>query len=152
MLDITLICFGSLKEKFWQTSANEYLKRLKVLAKIKVIELPAVSFSKLSQKSEVLKKEAEILDKQLAKLNDQVILLSESGQEFTSEKLAKCLQDKKLILVLGSALGFAESIKQKYPTHLSLSQLTLPHELARIVVLEQIYRSACILSGKQYHY
>ena len=156
MLDLTLIAHGKIKEKAYQKMVEEYLKRLKPLARLKYIELEAVSFSSKNQEA-IKKLEGEKLNNYLEKyLNNNsgavVYLLAERGQKFNSVDFAHWLNKKQpLILVIGGALGFSDEIYNSYPS-LSLSDLTYPHELARLILLEQIYRAATILNNKNYHY
>lgn len=153
MNKITIIAVGKIKEKFWQTAIEEYAKRLKPYAVLNFVEIKAESFSSQN------KKQAQIIEnkrliKVLEKYNKQnIYFLTEAGQEFNSLKFAKFLENKsELVLVIGGALGWAEEIKEKYPQTISLSQLTMPHEMARVVLLEQIYRAVSIANGKEYHY
>lgn len=153
MLKITLVAIGKVKEKFWQTAIQEYLKRLKPYVKLEMVEVSAEPFSSQNKKTAQTKENERVL-KILKKYNkSDVYLLAEYGQEFTSLECADFLKNKKeIVLVLGGALGWAEEIKQRYPQTISLSQLTMPHEMARVMLLEQIYRSATILNSKDYHY
>jgi 23S rRNA (pseudouridine1915-N3)-methyltransferase len=131
---------------------NEYLKRLKPYARLKMIELEAVPFSeKMRDKAKEF--EGEKIENFLNKNSGAVVyLLAERGESFDSYKLATWLEKKSpLILVLGGALGFSDLLYKKYPC-LSLSPLTFPHELARVLILEQVYRAATILQKKNYHY
>lgn len=153
MNKITIVVVGKIKEKFWQTAIEEYAKRLKPYVVLNFVEIKAESFSNQN------KKQAQIVENQrlikvLEKYNNQnTYLLAEAGQEFDSLKFAKFIENKsELVLVIGGALGWAEEIKQKYPQSISLSQLTIPHEMARVVLLEQIYRATSIIKGKEYHY
>ncbi len=153
MLDIILVAVGKIKDRHYNALAAEYLKRLKPYARVKVIELEAAPFNE--QTRERAKEfDGERIENFLNKQKDDrlVYLLAERGEEYNSPDLAKWLNNKDpLILVVGGALGFSDDLYQKYPA-LSLSLLTFPHELARVVLLEQIYRSATILQNKSYHY
>ncbi len=152
MIDITLLAIGKIKDKAYSNLIAEYFKRLKPYARLKIIELEAVSFSeKLQAKAKEF--EAEKIENYLIKQKDTLIyLMAERGQELNSRDFALFLEKKSpLILVMAGALGFNEFLYQKYPS-LSLSALTFPHELARVILLEQIYRSATILQNKNYHY
>jgi len=152
MLDITLVTIGKIKDKSCSALALEYLKRIKPYARLKIVELEAVSFSeKLQDKAKDY--EGEKIITFLNKNKEAVVyLLAERGESFDSFKLANWLEKKSpLVLVLGGALGFSDTLYEKYPA-LSLSPLTFPHELARVVLLEQIYRAATILQHKSYHY
>jgi 23S rRNA (pseudouridine1915-N3)-methyltransferase len=153
MIKITIIAVGKIKEKFWQTAIEEYIKRLKPYAVLNLVEIKAESFSNQNKKQAQFNENQHLI-KALEKFNKQnVYLLAETGQEFNSLKFAKFIaKQSDIILVIGGALGWAEEIKEKYPQSISLSQLTMPHEMARVVLLEQIYRATAILNNKEYHY
>lgn len=153
MLDITLVAVGKIKDKNYAALASEYLKRLKPYARLKIIETEALSFTEQT-KTKAKDFEGEKLENILDKQKDTglVYLLAERGQLFDSPSLANWFQKKgKLTLVLGGTLGFSDKLYQKYPS-LSLSALTFPHELARVILFEQLYRAATILQNKNYHY
>ena len=86
--------------------------------------------------------------------NAEIIILDEKGKEFSSEKFAKFLDsiDRHIIFIVGGALGFDDEIKKQPFLRLSLSQMTYPHELARVILTEQIFRAIAILKNKDYHY
>jgi len=152
MLDITLVAIGKIKDKSYSTLVLEYLKRIKPYARLRVVELEAVPFSeKLRDKAKDF--EGEKITNFLNKNKEAVVyLLAERGESFNSLKLASWLEKKSpLVFILGGALGFSDVLYKKYPA-LSLSPLTFPHELARVVLLEQIYRATTILQHKNYHY
>lgn len=153
MLDITLVTIGKIKDKSFLSLFSEYQKRSKPYLKLKIVELEALSFSEKT-KNKAKEFEAErilnFLDKQ--KDNAVVYLLAERGEIYDSFNFANWLNKKSpLILVLGGSLGFSDTLYNSYPS-LSLSPLTFPHELARVVVMEQLYRAATILQKKNYHY
>lgn len=153
MLDITIIAYGKIKDKTWQAAAQEYLKRLRPYARIKIEELKAESFS-ARNKNEVKKIEGQrLLERLRGYLGAEIRLLSEMGEEMDSLQLATWLEKptRKIVLVIGGTLGFTAEIIKTYQG-LSLSRLTFPHELARVILLEQIYRAASIIQGKDYHY
>ncbi|MFZ4631769.1 MAG: 23S rRNA (pseudouridine(1915)-N(3))-methyltransferase RlmH [Patescibacteria group bacterium] len=153
MLDITLVTIGKIKDKSYLGLSSEYQKRLKPYSRLKVIELEAVSFSEKT-KEKAKEFEAERIENFLNKQKDNaaVYLLAERGEIYDSVALANWLNKKSpLILVLGGSLGFSDKLYSSYPG-LSLSPLTFPHELARVVMLEQLYRAATILQKKNYHY
>ncbi len=153
MLDITIIAYGKIKDKTWQTAVQEYLKRLRPYARIKVEELKAESFS-TNNKDEVKKIESQRLLERLRSYADSEIrLLSEMGEEMDSPQLAAWFEKTAgpIVLVIGGTLGFDKEMIKKYKS-LSLSRLTFPHELARVILLEQIYRATSIIQGKDYHY
>jgi 23S rRNA (pseudouridine1915-N3)-methyltransferase len=154
MLDILLTAFGGLKNKTYAAAADDYRQRLRPYARLQETELEPEPF-RAATKLAAQKREAERLDKFLVKYPDaSVFLLDEAGESLDSPAFAKRLEavgTKKIILVIGAALGFSPELKKRYP-RLSLSRLTMPHELARVVLLEQLYRAVTILNGKQYHY
>lgn len=152
MLDINIIAIGKVKDKSWQAAVQEYGKRLAPYCRLKLVELPAVPFSRRNQ---MIAKEQEAdrieaaLDKQSGR---SVYLLAERGQEFSSPAFAAFLEKSQpLTFVIGGALGFSEELYRRYP-QVSLGRLTFPHELARVVLYEQLYRAATIIKKKDYHY
>lgn len=152
MLNITLITIGKIKEAYLNQASLEYLKRIKPYGRLVVQELKAEPFS-ITTKGKAKKIEAEriqnILDK---KTGADIYLLAEHGTLFNSvEFAAKFNTNHELVLVIAGSLGFTKELENKYPK-LSLSPLTFPHELARVVLLEQIYRAATIINKKEYHY
>jgi 23S rRNA (pseudouridine1915-N3)-methyltransferase len=153
MIDVTLLAFGKIKQQNLQTLQAEYLKRLQPYARLKIVELKAESFSKSSQAA-AKKIEGERLKNYL---NDcrgaDVFLLAEKGEELDSLEFSKKINNfsTPLILVIGGALGFSPEIFNTYKK-LSLSKLTFPHEFARILLLEQLYRATTIDNQKAYHY
>lgn len=152
MLDISLLAIGKIKDKSYANLIAEYSKRIKPYARLKIVELESISFSeKLHDKAKDF--EGEKIENYLSKQKEAVVyLLAERGESFDSIELAYWLEKKSpLVLVVGGALGFSDYLYKKYPC-LSLSKLTLPHEMARVVLLEQIYRAATILQQKNYHY
>jgi len=152
MLDITLLTIGKVKEKAYSAIIAEYEKRLKPYARLKIIELEASPFSE-NTKDRAKEFEGEKIENFLNKHDEAVAyLIAERGKTFDSPELAAFLERKSpLILVIAGALGFSEALYKKYPA-LSLSPLTFPHELARVVLIEQIYRATTILQKKNYHY
>ncbi len=154
MFKITILAVGKIKNKAIAELINNYTKRLSHLAKLDIVELPAVSFSDSSQ-AKAKQSEGQAILAWLAKQTGaEVWLLDERGKNLTSTDLAASLtkSSAKVIMVVGGALGLAEEVKQKIKFHLALSKMTLPHELARLILLEQIYRAATISQGIDYHY
>lgn len=158
MLDIKIVAVSKMKNKELSSLKDEYLKRLKPYARVKVFELASFSFSsknKEAAKEFECEKIEEFLQKEEKKNNNNydVYLLAERGKEFSSSvAFANWLNQKNpLILVIGGSLGFTEKMYEKYP-QISLSKLTYPHEMARVLLLEQIYRGVTIINKKDYHY
>lgn len=159
MFSITLITVGKLKEKFYLSAAAEYEKRLKGYCQFQIIELPECRLPddpSLAEISAGLEKEA---DQILAKLPKGCwfCILTPEGKLQSSEQLATKLQDVKLAgkssayFLIGSSFGIADRLKKKADFKLSMSPMTFPHHLARIMVLEQIYRAEAIQAGSKYH-
>lgn len=152
-----MVAIGKIKDSNLASLASEYLKRLKPFVKFDVIEISSSSFSE-NTKEAAKKFEGErileILKKEEAKARGAAAyLLAERGLSFkSSPEFASWLAKKTpVILVVGGALGFSDELYENYP-QISLSPLTFPHELARVIALEQVYRAAAILNNKEYHY
>lgn len=159
MFSITLITVGKLKEKFYLSAAAEYEKRLKGYCQFQIIELPECRLPddpSLAEISAGLEKEADLILSKLPK-GCWFCVLTPEGKLQSSEQLATKLQDVKLAgkssacFLIGSSFGIADRIKQKADFKLSMSPMTFPHHLARIMVLEQIYRAEAIQAGSKYH-
>lgn len=155
MLDIKIIAVGKLKYKPWQEAADEYIKRLKPYARIKTVELKAESFSDADDINKIKNIEAEKILNELSKTpNAQIYLLTEVGKQLASVDLAKNFSKitGQIVFVIGGTLGLSRELLDSKYIKLSLSPLTFTHELARVILLEQIYRVVAILQGKAYHY
>ena len=159
MFNITLITVGKLKEKFYIAAAAEYEKRLKGYCNFQITELPESRLPEAPSPAEIaagLEKEA---DQILAKLPKGAwfCVLTPEGRTLSSEELASKIRDVKLsgkscaCFLIGSSFGIAQRIKERADFRLSMSPMTFPHHLARIMVLEQLYRSEAIQAGSKYH-
>ncbi len=156
---ITVVALGKLKEKFWTEACNEYVKRLKPYAKMDVVELKEEPFREKDSRAEIQKKEAERILPYIieGKKKGVVIGLHERGKEFDSVGFAEFLQKNTaggahLMFVIGGPLGFDISVLKQFDVQLSLSGLTFPHQMARVILFEQLYRAVTIIHKKQYHY
>lgn len=159
MFEITLIAMGKLKEKFYLSAAAEYEKRLKGYCQFKIIELPEVRLPDNPSPAEIsagLEKEAELILTKLPK-GCWFCTLTPEGKMLSSESLAEKLSNVKnsgkssACFLIGSSFGIAQRIKEKADFKLSMSPMTFPHHLARIMVLEQLYRADAIQAGSKYH-
>lgn len=159
MFDITLICMGKLKEKFYLSAATEYEKRLKGYCNFKLIELPEVRLPDEPSAAEIsagLDKEAESILAKIPK-GSWFCIFTPEGRLLSSPELADKLKDVKLsgkssvCFLIGSSFGIAPKIKQMADFRLSMSPMTFPHHLARIMVMEQLYRAESIQAGSKYH-
>ena len=158
MLNIKIICVGKFKEKYWEAASAEYMKRLGAYCSVSVTEvkeekLPA--HASLADEENVIMKEGKsILDK--IGTGDYVVALDIGGRELSSEDLAaKIAQisftNSTIAFVIGGSLGLSNEVKSRAALRLSFGKITLPHQLARIVLLEQIYRAFKINAGETYH-
>ena len=159
MFEITLIAMGKLKEKFYLSAAAEYEKRMKGYCQFRILELPEVRLPEDPSPAEIaagLEKEADSI---LAKIPKGAwfCVLTPEGKMLSSENLADKLKDVKLsgkssaCFLIGSSIGIAQRIKDKADFKLSMSPMTFPHHLARVMVLEQLYRAEAIQAGSKYH-
>lgn len=156
MLHITIIALGKIKESYWNEAIKEYLKRLQGFAKIEIKELKEESFSEKDKAESIKQKEAEYIIKALPK-DSFVIALDETGKELSSTQLAAGLEriqlmNSSITVIIGGPLGLDQSIRDKANLTLSLSQLTFTHQMARVFVLEQLYRAFMINNNRKYHY
>ena len=159
MFDITLIVMGKLKEKFYLSAAEEYLKRLKGYCSFKIIELPEHRLPEDPSPAEIqagLDKEAELIFQKIPK-NAWLCIFTPEGKILSSEEFADKLKDVKnsgkssAAFLIGSSFGISQKVKDKADFKLSMGKMTFPHHLARIMVLEQIYRAEAIQAGSKYH-
>ena len=158
-MDITLICVGKLKEKFYQEAAAEYAKRLKGYCKLSIVELAEQRLSKNPSLGEIqgaLEKEGDAIRSKIPP-NSSVIALAVEGTMRSSEELAAMVSAwshnaaKHLVFVIGGSYGLHPSVKAGAWAALSMSPMTFPHHLARVMLLEQIYRRFQIEEGPSYH-
>lgn len=159
MFSITLIAMGKLKEKFYLSAAAEYEKRLKGYCEFQILELPEVRLPENPSPAEIsagLEKEADAIFSKLPK-GAWVCVLTPEGKLLSSESLADKMKEVKLsgkssvCFIIGSSFGMSPRVKAKADLKLSMSPMTFPHHLARIMVLEQLYRSEAIQAGSKYH-
>ena len=157
-MSMALICMGRLKEKYWRDAASEYEKRLSRYTKFETIELPDLPEPQNSSpaiEQQIKEKEGVAI---LAKIrpDDAVIALCIDGKQLDSVQLSKKLtqiQDggKRIVFVIGGSLGLSDAVVARANVKLSFSPMTFPHQLARIMLLEQVYRACKIAAGERYH-
>ena len=159
MFDITLIVMGKLKEKFYLSAAEEYQKRLKGYCSFKIVELPEHRLPEDPSPAEIqtgLDKEAELIFSKIPK-NAWLCIFTPEGKILSSEEFAGKLKEVKNMgkssacFLIGSSFGISQKVKDKADFKLSMGKMTFPHHLARIMVLEQIYRAEAIQAGSKYH-
>lgn len=159
MFSVTVIAMGKLKEKFYLSAAAEYEKRLKGYCEFQLQELPEVRLPDNPSPAEIsagLEKEADAIFAKIPK-GAWVCILTPEGKLLSSEALAQKMREVKLsgkssaCFIIGSSFGMSPRVKEKADFKLSMSPMTFPHHLARIMVLEQLYRSEAIQAGSKYH-
>ncbi len=158
MIHIQLICVGKLKEPFFIAAAEEYQKRLTPYCKFSLTQLPEERLPDSPSAAlieEALRKEGEAILQKLPKSGTLVALCVEGkplSSEGLSAKMGAWMQtSSSLTFVIGGSHGLSDHVKAKADLRLSLSSMTLPHHLARVVVLEQVYRGFKIMEGSGYH-
>ena len=159
MFSITLICMGKCKEKFYIAAAEEYAKRMKGYCEFKLLELPEYRLPENPSQSEIQQghaKEAEAIRKAIPK-GAWFCTLTPEGKLLSSEELADTMKTVKnsgksaACFLIGSSFGMDPSLKAQADFKLSMSKMTFPHHLARVMVLEQLYRAESIQAGSKYH-
>lgn len=159
MLSIYLVCVGRLKERFYQDACAEYLKRLSPYCKLTLLELPEERLPQTPSQGQIdaaLEKEGQAIRSKLPP-NTSLVCLCVEGRLRSSEELASLVQTwehnsaKHLAFVIGGSFGLAESLKAEAWVRLSMSPMTFPHHLARVMLLEQLYRAFKINEGSSYH-
>ncbi len=159
-MSAVVLCVGKMKEKPYRQMADEYLKRLGRYGKYEEIEIPDLpepaSGSSEALEEQLKAKEGEAI---LAKIRpgDRVIALTIAGKQRSSEDLAKHISEMKtggisrFVFVIGGSLGLGKNVLARADEELSMSPMTFPHQLARVMLLEQLYRAEKISAGERYH-
>ena len=159
MQRVTVLCVGKLKEKFYIDAAAEYVKRLQRHCKLELIELPEQRLPDDPSPAEIqkaLRAEGDAIREKLPK-GGAVIALCIEGTELSSEALSKKLTQlasagaSQLTFLIGGSFGLHPRVKQRADLRLSMSPMTFPHHLARVMLLEQLYRAYQIDAGTRYH-
>ena len=159
MLSVHLICVGKLKEKFYIEACGEYVKRLSAYCKLQITELPEERLPQAPSRAQIdaaLEREAAAIRAKLPPSASLVALCVE-GKLRSSEELARLMDywsqnsAKHLVFLIGGSYGLHPSIKAEAWVKLSMSPMTFPHHLARVMLLEQIYRGFKISEGSSYH-
>lgn len=149
MKKINVVCVGKLKEQYLKDGINEYLKRLSRYAKVEIKELPDFA----TDDDTCIEKESNLI---LSALKGFVITLDIGGKQLTSEELAQSIDkafitNSEVTFVIGGSKGFDERVRKKSNLTLSFGKVTFPHQLVRLMLFEQIYRSFSITEGTPYH-
>ena len=159
MQKVTIICTGKLKEKFYLDAAAEYAKRLSRFCTLTILELPEERLPESPSPAQIEAALAREADAVRAKLPAGCLLIAMcvEGQERSSEALARYLAEAAargaghIVFLIGSSYGMHHSLKQQADLRLSMSPMTFPHHLLRVMLLEQIYRAYQINAGSNYH-
>lgn len=160
-MNIEIICTGKFKERYWQDAAAEYSKRLSRFCKLTITELPE---SRLPDKAgpaeeqQVIENESRAVLKKLESMPQSfVIALAVNGKSLSSEQLAEKIGElglsgkSRVVFVIGGSLGLSEELLRACDMRLSFSAMTFPHQMMRVILLEQIYRAFKINAGESYH-
>lgn len=153
MMNIRLICVGKIKEKYLEDAISEYVKRLKPLCSFQIVELKEINSN--DTKKDLIEEGRNIL-KNISD-NDYVITMEIEGKELSSVDFSKLIEkhytydNKKMIFIIGSSCGLSDEVKARSDYKLSFSKMTFPHQLMRVIFLEQLYRAFAIINNIKYH-
>lgn len=159
MININIICIGKLKEDYLRMACSEYRKRLGAFCKLTVTELTPAKLPDNPNEAQITAALNDEAERILAKIsaNDAVFAMCIEGKELSSEALSAKIDELavsgfgSICFIIGGSHGLAPQVKQRAKIRLSMSPMTFPHQLARVMLLEQIYRSFMISSGGKYH-
>ena len=159
MLNIKIACVGKLKEKYLKDACAEYQRRLGAYCRLEIFELPEERIAQNPSSTEVervIKAEGERIVQKLHRA-DVVVSMCIEGKEMSSEELSDYIQNQtvqgvsSIVFVIGGSYGLSDEVKSMSGLKLSMSKMTFPHQLARVMLLEQVYRAFQIASGGKYH-
>ena len=158
MLTINIICVGKLKEKYLRDAVDEYTKRMKPLCKLNIIELNEERVGDNPSDAEILhtiNAESERIMQKIGK-GDYVIAMCVEGKNISSEELSERIDSISMThstidLIIGGSWGLSDSLKARSDFKLSMGKMTFPHQLCRVMLLEQLYRAFQIAKGTKYH-
>ena len=156
---IRIVCIGKLKERYWSEAVEEYSKRLSRYCELEIVQLKEARLpdkASLADEQNVIFEEGQSILKNL-KEGSQVITLEIKGKELSSEGLSAYLGELQLegksdlTFVIGGSLGLSEQVSARADFKLSFSRMTFPHQMMRVILLEQVYRAFKILRNETYH-
>lgn len=158
-MNIKIITVGKLKEKYLKMGIDEYTKRLGAYCKIELIEVPDEKAPEKLSEAEMLQVKEKEGERILAKIpeNAYVFALAIEGKQRTSEEFSKEIEQlgiqgkSNLVFVIGGSLGLSQVVMKRSNTPISFGKMTLPHQLMRLVLVEQVYRGFRIMKGEPYH-
>ena len=159
MLNIEIVCVGKMSQKWFSDGLEEYRKRLSAFDRIEITEIPEYKISSDTDKAreEAVRREGEQIMKRLtSEPKARKAALCIEGKIFSSEELAELLAETKqntsrIIFVIGGSAGLSDEVKKACPVKLSMGRMTFPHQMARMILCEQLYRAESINSGMRYH-
>jgi 23S rRNA (pseudouridine1915-N3)-methyltransferase len=159
MLNVNIICVGNLKEKYWREACDEYAKRLGAFCKFQIIEVSETRLPKSYSEADILK----VIDTEGSKILEKcpsgsyVAAMCIEGRELSSVQLAQKLEQvavsgkSRINFIIGGSYGLSDAVKSHADLRLSMSPMTFPHQLARVMLCEQIYRAFSINADTKYH-
>ncbi|PLS35202.1 23S rRNA (pseudouridine(1915)-N(3))-methyltransferase RlmH [Carnobacterium maltaromaticum] len=158
-MNIKIITVGKLKEKYLKMGIDEYTKRLGAYCKIELIEVPDEKAPEKLSEAEMLQVKEKEGERILAKIpeNAYVFALAIEGKQRTSEEFSKEIEQlgiqgkSNLVFIIGGSLGLSQAVMKRSNTPISFGKMTLPHQLMRLVLVEQVYRGFRIMKGEPYH-
>ncbi|MBO5721479.1 MAG: 23S rRNA (pseudouridine(1915)-N(3))-methyltransferase RlmH [Lentisphaeria bacterium] len=141
---LKLVVVGKVKDVHLQAKINEFTQRLNAFGKVEIVEL----------RDDTVEKESAAILKTLENERGWVVILDERGENITSLELADKINacDRRIVLVIGGAFGFTDAVRKRADYLLALSKFTVTHEMARLFLVEQLYRACTIIAGKKYHH
>ena len=157
-MKVSILCVGKIKEKFYTDAIAEYAKRMKRFADFEIVEIPDEKIpdnASEKEKEQIKEREGEKILTKL-KSDSHVITLCIEGKTLSSTELAQTLENayqntNHITFIIGGSLGLSDAVKTRSSLRLSFGRMTLPHQLMRVVLAEQIYRAFMINSGSAYH-
>lgn len=156
MIKINIYCVGSMKEGMFSDAYREYIKRLSRYCSLSITEIKEEKIQNMNPEQAILNESNNIIKK--IKEVDYIILLDIKGEEYSSEDFSKMIKEKiddgvsPIDFIIGGTLGVSQELKNLANLKVSFGKITLPHQLARIVLLEQVYRSFKIIKNEPYHH
>ena len=156
-MKIVLLSIGKTNEKYLTEGISLYQKRLKHYTSFEMIGIPNVKKSQNLSKLELIKKEGELILKNIQN-SDHLVLLDDKGKEYNSLNFSEKIQNwmlsgkKRIVFVVGGAYGFSEQVYQRGNEKLSFSKMTFSHQMVRLFFVEQLYRGYSILNNEPYHH
>ena len=155
MFKVTIIAVGNLKESWWKEAQAEFLRRLAPFAKIEIVEIEPEPFGGTVTAEQLMRREGDRILKRLSS-DGFVIAMERTGKQVSSPEFARLLTEEggtgtELTVIVGGAAGLDPAVLAAARKKLSMSAMTFTHEMARVFLLEQLYRAMTIIAGKTYH-